>query len=369
MKAKDPALWAALRLYRILTHARSSAKAEALSSFSSLLEAQKAVEESLRLYLKAQSRGWMCAAEVHCRWLILNIAAVNGESTDVFPPRIAPVPAVADLLAELHCLQDEFDRVEILPREKRIAVTTDDIVLEDVRLGAFSIQLHLDRLVSRKEASAFQIVAIAANPASSDSSVTHPHVNSKSLCAGDASAPIAHALAEGRICDAFQLVNRVLHTYNGSSAYVALGDWESSACSDCGRSQSSDELYCCEQCNDDFCDECIRRCECCSQSICLECSDTNVDGDRLCPKCKKLDDQEREEADEAEAEEEEEIAAPDEDDFNFHPDEDQQPQPPTEIPHEHFNAPDVAIPTAELQGGAPGGDAAAAIADSAAKAA
>ena len=355
MKAKDPVLWAATRLYRILAKTSSSAELDDLSSFSALLEAQKSVQESWRLYLKAQSRGWTHAAAIHHRGLFLNIARVNCESTDVRPRRPAPIPALADIAAELRCLKGEFDQFEILPREKQIRVTTDEIVLEDVRLGPFCIQLHFERLARCRDVSAFRVVAREPNPAAGNSSCTHPHVEDKALCAGDAKTPISHALAEGRISDAFQLVNRVLHTYNRSSAYVALSEWDGQSCSDCGRTQPSDSLYSCERCNQDYCDECIRKCDGCSQSICLECSVTNEAGDRLCPKCKKIDDQKREAA----REKEEEIAASEKD---------EPPQPPTETTHhdEHAHAPDLVACDCEFPGGAPcdGGNQAVAVAAS-----
>ena len=121
------------------------------------------------------------------------------------------------------------------PKEKRkIDVTTEEITLENVCLGAFCIQLHFERLARRRDASAFAIIAEDPNPPSGDSACTHPHVRDEALCAGDAAAPISHALADGRVGDAFQLINRVLHTYNSGSPYVSLSDWESRTCTDCG---------------------------------------------------------------------------------------------------------------------------------------
>ena len=250
---------------------------------------------------------------------------------------------MADILSEIRSLDGEFDEVEIDAQERRISVTTGDIVLEDTALGAFSIQLHFDRLATRRDASAFMIVALEANPACSDSSCTHPHVQDKCLCAGDATTPISHALADGRIGDAFQLINRVLHTYNGASAYVALSDWDGHECPDCGRTTSSEGLYYCSHCDRDYCDECMRSCDHCEESVCLGCATRNDDGERLCPKCIELDKQE----------EEAEVEATASDDSDFDPDEGE-PQPSTETIHEcsHSNSPDAPPDRAELPGGA-----------------
>jgi hypothetical protein len=298
------------------------------------------------MYRKAQSRGWTHTAEILLQRLVSDIAAVNSASRALRPPRLADLPAVPDILAEITHLQDEFDEVDILPKEGRIDVTTDAITLEDVCLGPFCIQLHFERLAKRRDVSAFMIVAQEANPASSDSQYTHPHVSGESLCAGDAVVPISSALAEGRIGDAFQLVNRVLHTYNPGSAYVSLDSWDGIDCPDCGNTTSGDSLYNCDHCDQSYCDNCIRTCDQCETPVCGGCSTTADDGSRLCPKCKELADQE---PDEFNDDEEDNTIVPDD------PDDDsteEQPQPPTEIHHEQSHAPDhTDSRRAELPGG------------------
>jgi hypothetical protein len=66
------------------------------------------------------------------------------------------------------------------------------------------------------------VEAVDPNPATNDEEVTHPHVKSNGLCAGDATVPIQAALQDGRICDAMLLVNAVLQHYNPASPYVSL---------------------------------------------------------------------------------------------------------------------------------------------------
>ena len=99
--------------------------------------------------------------------------------------------------------------------------------------------------------------------------------------------PVAAALAAGRVADAFCLVNAVLHTYNGGSAYVELSDWNNgSTCGDCGRSACTDELYYCEDCGGEYRESCISNCGRCDRTACLNClEDDGDEGERVCRRC------------------------------------------------------------------------------------
>ena len=131
---------------------------------------------------------------------------------------------------------------------------------------------------------------------------------------------------------------------------VSLSDWDGRDCGDCGNTTPSDYLYACELCSSDFCEDCIRTCDRCERSVCCNCSESNEDGDRLCPKCKILDDKEREEADE-----EEETPVSDD---PVHDPTEKDPQPTTETIHEHSHSnPTETRPAAvELPGGTQGRD-------------
>jgi hypothetical protein len=338
MKKKDPALWAACRLHRILSHVhRRTHAADPIPGLSALLEEQRAVKRSWGMYRKAQSRGWTHCTQVLLERLLSDIESVHAASRRAPSPKIPVIPTIADIFAEITHLVDDFEQVEILPKEKRIDVITDEITLEEVYLGRFSIQLHLDSLWRQRDATAFVILAQDPNSSSSDSSCTHPHVRDEAICAGDAAAPISHALAQGRIGDAFQLINRVLHTYNGSSAYVDLDDWDGRSCSDCGQVTSGDDLYLCDHCEQDYCDNCIRICNRCGESICLDCSESGEDGSRLCPSCKDEEDKTTEET-----------AVSD--------DPAPELQPQTETTDEHSHTPDIIAQRHEHSSVTPGGE-------------
>jgi hypothetical protein len=171
-----------------------------------------------------------------------------------------------------------------------LSARTDRIVLEDVDLGPFEIRLHVGRLDGRHaDAGCFDCVALDPNPASSSEETTHPHVQSNSLCAGDAALPISQALRQGRVFDAFALVRSVLQTYNDASPYVALDSWSGSPCPDCGRSVDADDLFYCEACGRDYCDGCVGRCDVCGESTCDGCLERDrVSRRDCCPSCRHV---------------------------------------------------------------------------------
>jgi hypothetical protein len=161
--------------------------------------------------------------------------------------------------------------------------------LRDVELGPFSIQLHLGRL-RRRNSSCFDCVALQPHPADGNSNVTHPHVSDKVLCAGDATVPIASALKEGRIADAFCLVNAVLKEYNAGSPHISLDDWNGGNvhCQDCDRQIHDDDVYHCDDCERQCCDGCTRCCAGCERIFCDNCLEQDEDaGEYFCSKCRR----------------------------------------------------------------------------------
>ena len=85
-------------------------------------------------------------------------------------------------------------------------VKTEPIVLEEVELGPFAIELHISCLAEHTDSSCFDCVALEPNCPASGEEVTRPNVRKKALCAGDAAVLLSAALRESRICDAFCLM-------------------------------------------------------------------------------------------------------------------------------------------------------------------
>jgi hypothetical protein len=113
----------------------------------------------------------------------------------------------------------------------------------------------------------------------------HPHVKDEQLCAGDATVPVAQALAQGRITDAFCMISAVLHTYNAHSAYVGLDDWSGPTCGDCGTRPTRGEVYSCAGCGSEFCERCTSCCARCDSSFCMSCLSENEEGELICSDC------------------------------------------------------------------------------------
>ena len=172
---------------------------------------------------------------------------------------------------ELRQIQQEFGRLVFEKESLTLSVFTQPLRLEDIFLGDFEIRLYLDRLSDLSNQRHLRIVALDPHPASSNDSVTHPHVSDEYLCAGDAQVPMNRALAQGRICDFFLLINGVLENYNPSSPYVSLDDWEGVSCFSCGDTVHHDELSYCERCDESFCESCIGYCSNCEASYCYGC--------------------------------------------------------------------------------------------------
>jgi proteasome lid subunit RPN8/RPN11 len=237
-----------------------------------------------RLAEKARSRGWTAAADRLGQRLRIQGQELLSALTRALETEAPPTPPATPrgLYAELLGLHEEFGEVRCNPRAGTVSVLTEPVVLDGVHLGPFRIELESDR----GGVGGYTVAAVDPNPAAGDEGVTHPHVQEGHLCAGDGSGPIRRALEDGRLCDFFQIVDRVLHTYNPGSAYVELADWDGescAACDDCvrpdGRTtcRASGMVVCldcavtCADCGHDFAPDPTDRCERCDESFCNEC--------------------------------------------------------------------------------------------------
>ncbi|MCY2927955.1 MAG: hypothetical protein NTV86_00385 [Planctomycetota bacterium] len=193
-----------------------------------------------------------------------------------------------DIMADLRQVEEEFDGFRYDRGQKALSVIVGPVQLEDVYLGEFEIRLLLASMGQAGRSSAsYRVVAMDPNPAGCNEAVSHPHLSDERLCEGEASAPIRAALAEGRICDFFQVVNAVLTTYNAASPYVSLRDWNGRPCHDCGETMSESNSSTCTSCDNDVCDGCISFCRNCDESTCQECLECcSACGEKMCPSCK-----------------------------------------------------------------------------------
>lgn len=243
-----------------------------------------------------------------------------GSVHQAVPQARTPVTA-ATLYRDLVAIDDEFDGLHVEDDLSSVSVVTDAITLEGIGLGRFRLTIDLAAMArGRRGGDCLDAEALDPNPASCNDEVTHPHVQGGQVCLGDGSHLLRAALEEGRLYDAFVVVNQVLHTYNDASPYVALDRWNGRTCDDCDDVVPEDETYGCEGCGDTLCSGCTHRCVDCDSSYCRSCL-TPKDGDLLCSSCFES----------REASEEEEAEQDDDDEL--------QPLTPEEAVHEQTQTP------------------------------
>ncbi|MDP6722014.1 MAG: hypothetical protein QGF59_25320, partial [Pirellulaceae bacterium] len=196
------------------------------------------------------------------------------------------IPTLREIVEEIVQLEDEFSEVDYSLKNRTLSVVTEPIELDGVYLGPFEIRLHVERIASENPQNSFDVVALDSHPASSNNSVTHPHISDERMCCGDASLPIKSAVEGGRLSDLFCLIRSVLETYNPDSPYISLDSWYGRPCHDCGYTIPEDETYWCSSCERDFCDECASSCSGCSETTCGGClKECPVCDDRYCDRC------------------------------------------------------------------------------------
>jgi hypothetical protein len=267
------------QLQRAACHIHAAFQAEiAPQDFAATLRPLKltvgAMRRAYRTLAKAENHGLSLILPRLRSDVLIRLQAIvmiAGQAHSTLDRSAEEPPSASMLLAELLQLDSEFDGLRIDWKEFMLAVTTEPITLEHVELGRFEIQLHWERLAHLEGNDCFEIVALDPNPAQKNDSVTHPHVQSGSLCAGEAKRPLRAALAQGRLTDAFCLIRSVLRTYNAESPHVRLEDWAGEDCYDCGYSIGEDGSYYCPVCGHDYCEECSTCCAVCDQSNCRDC--------------------------------------------------------------------------------------------------
>jgi hypothetical protein len=234
--------------------------------------------ENLRTTLwrlnQVESRGWRTAAmqllqdvDYHSRLLSNQLEMFRAQLPR--PVRTSAMSAPGQIAADLAALADEFEDAQIDLKERTITVRTEPIELEDLWLGSFDIRLWWERIGVRRT---YEVIAKDPQRPTKDESVTHPHVRDNLLCEGDGALPIKAALVSGRVFDFFVLVRQTLGTYNGSSPYVAIEEWNGFRCPDCGCRLDADDASSCERCDDRVCSECSTWCRSCDQSFCSSCT-------------------------------------------------------------------------------------------------
>jgi len=270
----------AQRIYNRIAHLRE----QPLSQIDSWVDRIVSTLDNLRTLQKhlrvCRFHQWQAAAahvQEQISWTLDQIPTEVAASINAIKQRRPNLPTLRQVLEDLDQIRHEFGEYDYDRKAHVLSVSTDPITLEGVYLGAFKIALDLGRLTFRP---AYRVIAEEPNPASTNSSVTHPHVSDEHLCEGEATLGITAALQEGRLCDFFLLVRSVLQHYNPESPFVSLSNWSGISCSDCGHVMDEDESYTCNGCDSSVCSDCIGCCDNCDSSRCGNCLTT-------CPACER----------------------------------------------------------------------------------
>jgi hypothetical protein len=264
----------ACRMHEQLMHSRGRQTGLLRSRIADLAARLEQLQSLSRKLALCEDRSWHHAQREQFTTLAHALRMIDSETSGIgrLIPQPVPPSSPRELLAELDQLQEEFGSWRFDAKSQILSVTTDSIVLEDVSLGPFTIELDLVALSSTSQSDAcYQVVALEPNPPASSDSVTHPHVRDGILCEGDAAGPIRHALREGRLAEFFILVRSVLSTYNAHSPFVTLEDWSGTSCHDCG--EVVHESCFCSGCDHDYCESCVSCCRSCDRSRCTGCLD------------------------------------------------------------------------------------------------
>lgn len=278
MQTLDPKdlIHLALRLAAQVRQRRQQrARADVLQVLERAVHRQSQLQADERRLVKALARGWHRAVRqliVAGRFLrdeVLSDLRACNQALEAFAEPQHGCLTASEMLEELTSVGEEFDGMD--SEKGELWITTEPIVLEDVRLGRFEIRLNLERVGATTGQRDFELRALEPHPARSSEAVTHPHVSGGALCAGDGASAIRHALERGRLCDFFQIVHAVLTTYNPDNAFVTLEHWEGRPCDECGDLVGPDDLCGCDGCSGDFCLDCMGSCNACSGNCCPSC--------------------------------------------------------------------------------------------------
>lgn len=239
---------------------------------------------------RCQHLGWLRAADHlqrnlrnQLRWLAADLNNL-ASATQREPPADLRATS-AEIFRDLRALHHEFVDVGCDLTAGTLWVVTDSIVLRRVELGRFKIELDFRSLQAFQP---YRVIAQQPKTPAGFPRVTHPHVQEDLICEGNGRGAIQATLRSGRIYDFFQIVARLVATYNSGSAFVQLTAWEGVCCTSCGDNVPADDLIRCDRCEKDLCAECASDCKTCGYCFCHECSSScGGCGGPVCGNCRR----------------------------------------------------------------------------------
>jgi hypothetical protein len=191
-----------------------------------------------------------------------------------------PVQDIRSIYQGLLDLKKEFVLVELKEEDLCLAVVTHPVIFGKLNLGNFIFQLSLARLC--RDGPNIRCIARTPNPPWYDESITHPHVRFDKLCTGRYEQRVDDLISAGYIYEYFQMLHRILLTYNAKSPYARLDIWNGYRCVECGNIGRHESQ--CYKCDRHICKDCLIYCEYCGCIYCQECGAKQVQ----CGECRIL---------------------------------------------------------------------------------
>ncbi len=142
----------------------------------------------IRKRQQAQRRGWNLAVlklerelKTGVGQLIQQLTTLHGKLSSDSPQQ--QISSVGEIYAELLAIEEDFGEVKWDLRAQSISVITERIELEGIYLGPFEICLDYGNQ-NTDGSLHYRVIARDPNPAITNDSVTHPHVQSEVVCEG-----------------------------------------------------------------------------------------------------------------------------------------------------------------------------------------
>jgi hypothetical protein len=278
------ALWrAASRLVTVLETERREALTIALPQGSwTLLEVSAhQLSYAIRQRWSGAAQSMRKSLQAQLRWLITDLRTLVAHLDGPADPRPLEVRDVYD---ELCALSAHYADVAVNLQETTISVTIDRVTWDEIDLGRFQLVWNWSR---RGEGGELTVIALEPKCCTARADVTHPHLLEETLCVGEAASALRLAVDTGRLFDYFEIVERVLRTYNPGGAYIALSEWYGTACTGCDETSDPEDLSRCEQCAEPFCACCQTKCSACGRVICHGCAVNCTECEKpLCRLCR-----------------------------------------------------------------------------------
>jgi len=167
-----------------------------------------------------------------------------------------------------------------------IEMRIEDVELDGIILGDYAVSVDLRDVASDGVASDINCVSIEMlnTENMSNNGNPHPHISPDGhICWGNTKPAIRASLLVGDLVGIFDNVESFLRTYNDSSPYYPLSQWNGRCCEQCGSEtenvcESCDNADCCGTCCSlcgsyrcQSCAEDYNYCDCCRTSLCSQC--------------------------------------------------------------------------------------------------